>query len=112
MKKVFISHPFSNNPTLNQKLVNKLCKKIITKDNSIIPISPLHLFSMYDSETKELRKECLKISLKLIDLSDEVYMVRYRESLELSPGQKLEYQYARKNNKTIRKYIVREDEKC
>ena len=36
MKKVFISHPYANDPEENKKKVDRICKRIINKDNNII----------------------------------------------------------------------------
>ena len=88
MKKVFISHPFSNNILINKMNVEKICKEI----NGVIPISHLHLFSFMKDD--KLRDEILKICFQLIDLCDEVWV--YGES----EGCSKEVEYA--NNKGIK----------
>ena len=68
--KVFVSHPYADNPVLNRKKVNKICKDLV--EQGFIPISPLHLFSFYDEDTD--REEILQICYRLIDISDIVYI--------------------------------------
>jgi len=67
-KKVFISHPFSENMLINKMNVDKICREI----DGVIPISPLHLFSFMKDD--KLRDEILKVCFQLIDICDEVWV--------------------------------------
>ena len=89
MKKVFISHPYANDPEGNKKKVDRICKRIINKDNNIIPISPLHLFSFMEDDS--YRKEILDTCYKLIKFCDELWV--YGDS----DGCNKEVKFAKKN---------------
>ena len=95
MKKVFISHPYSNDPISNLLKANKICKSITNEDYDILPLSPLHLFSFYDNDLA--RKEIIEVCYRLIDMSDEVWIYGNSE------GCQLEMEYATQKNKTIRR---------
>jgi nucleoside 2-deoxyribosyltransferase len=68
--KVFVSHPFADNPVLNRKKVDKICKDLVKQ--GFIPISPLHLFSFYEDDSD--REEILQFCYKLIDNCDIVHI--------------------------------------
>jgi len=53
MKRVFISHPYKDEPKGNKKRADTICRELAEKDD-ILPISPLHLFSfMKDDSNRE-----------------------------------------------------------
>ncbi len=83
MKKVFISHPFADNPAGNKMKVDNICKNI---GGEILPVSPLHLFSFMENDDK--REEIVNLCCELIDICDEVWV--YGES----QGCKTEVEYA------------------
>ena len=68
--KVFVSHPYADNPIENKKKVDTICRDLLKQ--GFIPISPLHLFSFYDEDAD--REEILQICYRLIDISDIVYI--------------------------------------
>jgi len=80
--KVFVSHPYANNPVLNRKKVNKICKDLVKQ--GFIPISPLHLFSFYDEDTD--REEILQICYRLIDICDIVYIYGWSDGCTKEHG--------------------------
>ena len=91
-KKVFVSHPFKDNPELNMEKVDKICKQL--DEDGFLPISPLHLFSY---KTKDSDRELIMEScFKMIDFCDAVFI--YGDS----KGCMRELKYARKNNKLIK----------
>lgn len=90
MKKVFVSHPYAANPKANLERVEIICNDLV--GNGVLPISPLHLFSFFDSEDQNYRKDILKTCYKLIDASDIVYFYKYKK---LSPGQIKELEYCK-----------------
>lgn len=96
MKKIFISHPLMGDFKGNRKRADKICKHIVKQ--GLLPISPLHLFSFIDNETKEARKEIMAVCFKLIDISDEVWV--YGDS----EGCKLEEEYAERTGKKVVKW--------
>jgi nucleoside 2-deoxyribosyltransferase len=68
--KVFVSHPFADNPIENRKKVDKICKDLVKQ--GFIPISPLHLFSFYENDSD--REEILQFCYELIDICDIVHI--------------------------------------
>lgn len=103
MRKVFISHPFKNDPELNQFRVEEICNSLKKRDD-ILLISPLHLFSMYETRKDDARMFIMDICFDLIESSDEVWFYIYGK---MSNKQKKEYEYAKFENKIV-KMIYRE----
>ena len=65
MRKVYIAHPLrGENREKNVQEVTKICKKVVELFPDVIPISPIHMFSYLENESKVLRfcletvKEC------------------------------------------------------
>lgn len=65
MRKVYIAHPLRGaNREKNVEEVTKICKKVVELFPDVIPVSPIHMFSYLDNESKVLRfcletvKEC------------------------------------------------------
>lgn len=92
MKRVFISHPYKDNPQENKKHVDSICRELAQNKN-ILPISPLHLFSFIEDDCQ--REEILKVCLRLIDICDEVWI--YGDS----EGCRKERAYARSQGKRV-----------
>ena len=88
--KVFLSHPFSDNPELRLKQVDYICRNL---SDEILPISPLHLFSFEDDDSR--REQILKVCFDLIDMCEKVFIYDYGK---LSAGQEKELFYCAKNN--------------
>ena len=95
VKRVFISHPYKDEPKGNKKRVDTICRELAEKDD-IIPISPLHLFSFMENDDK--REEILQVCFRLIDICDEVWI--YGDS----EGCRMELEYARSIGKVVRMY--------
>ena len=74
MKKVFISHPYSDAPKENFEKVDKLIKKLRTQYHDVLFISPLHLFSYFDKEEGKFRQPILNFCYSLIDECDEIWI--------------------------------------
>ena len=91
MNKVFISHPYSDNPELRLKQVDYICSNL---PPNILPISPLHLFSFEDDDSR--REEILQVCFKLIKISDKINIYKYEM---LSAGQRKEKRFAKKIGK-------------
>ena len=70
MRRVFISHPYKDNPAENKKKVDKICKDLLSQ--GYLPISPLHLFSYIESETG-IRDEIIRACTDLIMVADHFY---------------------------------------
>lgn len=98
MRKVFISHPFKNDPKLNQFRVEEIVSKLKHRDD-ILLISPLHLFSMYETEKDGARALIMNICFDLIEDCDEVWIYVYGK---MSDRQRKEYKYAKFMDKTIK----------
>ena len=92
MRRVFISHPYKDDPKENKKLVDTICMELAEKDD-ILPISPLHLFSFMEDDLQ--REEILHVCFRLIDICDEVWIYGDSEGCEkerdyaLSRGKKV-----------------------
>jgi len=71
-KKVFISHPYAGDPEANLARVDKVVKH--ERYNDCIVLSPLHMFTMYETETPELRRFIMEVCFHLIDIADEVHI--------------------------------------
>jgi len=93
MKRVFISHPYKDDPTGNKKMVDTICRGLAEKDE-ILPISPLHLFSFMENDDK--REEILQVCFRLIDICDEVWV--YGDS----EGCRREAKYAKSVGKPVK----------
>jgi len=95
MKRVFISHPYKDDPKGNKKRVDTICRELAEKDD-ILPISPLHLFSFMENDDN--REEILQVCFRLIDICDEVWIYGDSEGCEK------EREYARSIGKAVRIY--------
>ncbi|MCK9268658.1 MAG: DUF4406 domain-containing protein [Alkaliphilus sp.] len=73
-KRVFVSHPFVDNPSVNRIKADMICRGLL--EEGYLPISPLHLFGFYNGD--EDRKDILQFCYKLIDSCDIVHV--YGES--------------------------------
>lgn len=90
MKKVFVSHPYANNPHKNKILVDKIVKEL-DKNDDILPVSPLHLFIFMENDNK--REDILDMCQILLAGCDEVIFYMYKDGL--SNGQIKELGWAK-----------------
>ena len=92
MRRVFISHPYKDDPKENKKRVDTIYRELAEKDD-ILPISPLHLFSFMENDDN--REEILQVCYRLIDICDEVWIYgdsegcRKERDYALSRGKKV-----------------------
>ena len=93
MKRVFISHPYKDDPMGNKKRVDTICRELAEKGD-LLPISPLHLFSFMKEDSN--REEILRVCFRLINICDEVWI--YGDS----EGCRREAQYAKSVGKPVR----------
>ena len=94
MKKVYICHPFKNNPSQNIQSVRKIAIDLIdfSKDRTL-PIAPhLYLPQLVDDETQ--RNKAMEMCLELLGVCDEVHVF----GDNITEGMKIELEYAEKNN--------------
>jgi hypothetical protein len=82
MKRIFVSHPFADNPEVNRKIVDSICKELV-KDG-YLPISPIHLFGFMENDDN--RSDILKVCSDLINLCDEVWVYGWSEGCNLEAG--------------------------
>lgn len=94
MIKVFISHPLTGNFAVNRASADRICRRLAKQ--GLLPISPLHLFSFYETEDQDIRDAVLQVCFRLIDLCDEVWM--YGDS----EGCRMEADYAERSGKVVR----------
>ena len=111
MKRVFISHPYSNDPENNKKSVDAICKKLIKNHDDILPISPVHLWSFMNDDG-HYRNEILYVCDELIQFCDVIIFIVDYNGVDLidglSDGQLFEYKSAQRNNKKML-FIDRKD---
>ena len=88
MKRVFVSHPFTDDPIGNKEKVDLVCKEIAKE--GYLPISPLHLFAFMENDDE--RESILSMCYDLIRMCDEVWV--YGNSV----GCVFEREYARVMN--------------
>ena len=74
MRKVFISHPFQDNPEENFAKTKKLLENLREKYPEILFISPLHLFSYFKHEVKKFREDIIGICKHLLQECDEIWL--------------------------------------
>ncbi len=96
MKKVFISHPFRDDPEGNMRKVSRICKTIVEEHPDILPISPLHSLSFLNDE--EGREYSLVWCHEVLKMCDEVWVYG---DWEKSEGCQLEVRWARQLGKPI-----------
>ncbi len=85
MKRVFVSHPYTDNPQINIYKADKICKRLLRE--GVLPISPLHLFA-FMSHDKGIRRELMSMCFDLILSCDELQV--YGDS----PGTQEEVKFA------------------
>ena len=100
--RVFISHPYSDNPELRLKQNDYICRNL---PDNILPISPLHLFSFEEDDSR--REEILQVCFDLIDMCDYANFYMYGD---LSEGQIKELNYCNLTNTMWT--IIKPPEKC
>ena len=93
VKRIFISHPYKDDPKGNKKRVDTICRELARKGD-ILPISPLHLFSFMEDDLQ--RESILRVCFGLIDICDEVWI--YGDS----EGCRREAIYAKSVGKPVR----------
>ena len=93
MRRVFISHPYKDDPKGDKKRADAICRELAERDD-ILPISPLHLFSFMENDEK--REEILQVCFRLIDICDEVWI--YGDS----EGCRREAKYAKNVGKPVK----------
>ena len=72
-KKVFISHPYSDNEAINLEKATLICQKIIESEADILPVSPLHHFSFMDGD-EGYREDIMGVCLHNIKYCDELWV--------------------------------------
>lgn len=73
MKKVFVSHPFRNNPTENMKAIAEICRNLAEK-GEVMPISPVHAFAFLDDTNPDHRELALGYCAELIAVCDKLWL--------------------------------------
>lgn len=69
-KRVFVCHPYKDNPKINKEKVDIICREITEK--GYLPVSPLHLFSFMDNDDE--RNDIIELCYELINICDEVWV--------------------------------------
>jgi hypothetical protein len=90
MKRVFISHPYIDDPVLRKTQISEICDGITATHKDIILLSPIHMFSFIKSDDEDRYREAImEICFELIALADEIWIYHYDPTapLKLSEGQ-------------------------
>ena len=74
MYRVFISHPFADDPKLNRKKNKELLKRLAVEYPNFLFISPLLLFDYVTEETKEIRNEIMLTCYNNIEYCDALWV--------------------------------------
>lgn len=98
MRRIFISHPFCDDPEGNMQKADQVCQEVIS-EGAGLPISPLHLFSAPGFDDTLHREGIMTFCMRMIDACDEVWVYGR------SRGCDAEERYARNaGKKVVRKY--------
>jgi len=92
-KKVYIAHPFRNDPQGNMKKVGMICTDIIRGHPDILPVSPLHNFAYLPPE-----EDVIDHCIELLSNCDELWVFG---DWEESAGCRAEVKYALETDKKI-----------
>lgn len=68
MKKVFVSHPYADNPERNRRHADKVCRELY--QSGVLPVSPLHMFAFLEDDNA--RADIMQICFALIEQCDEL----------------------------------------
>lgn len=90
LKRVYIAHPYSDNPEEAFKKVDAIVKDLFfcNPANDVLPISPIHLFSWLENDS-DVRNDLLQACTELIKTCDELWFYG------LSAGVKFEIEKAK-----------------
>lgn len=72
MKKIFISHPYRNDPKHNREAITGIFLRL--KDLGILPFSPIHAFTPLNEHVPEEREIALQFCENMIPLCDELWL--------------------------------------
>lgn len=92
MKKIYIAHPYSNDPA-NKENVEQIIKDITENHPDIVPISPIHSFGYLYTDVSYLKG--MRYCLELLALCDELWLCRGWED---SRGCNMEREFAIAND--------------
>ncbi|MBA1335374.1 MAG: hypothetical protein HPY66_0996 [Firmicutes bacterium] len=74
MKRVYISYPRRGGREGYLEEVSRICFQIARTHETVMPVSPLHMFGFLDDGEPEDREKLLGYCLNLINDCDEVWM--------------------------------------
>lgn len=72
MPKVYLSHPYRDNPKENLKSITRICHEVYERHPEVSPISPLHMFS-FCTPTDDQEK-ILEWCLGVLKDCDEIWL--------------------------------------
>jgi len=74
MKKVYIAHPLTTRGTVadNQKRIDVICKQLLINHPEIVPISPIHAFSFFDTAGDQA--VVINLCKELLTSCDELWL--------------------------------------
>ena len=80
MRKIYLSHPYRNNPKENLKSISRICREIYDRRPDVIPVSPLHMFSFCTPADNQ--EKILEWCLSVLQDCTEIWMCGYWGSSE------------------------------
>ncbi len=99
MKRVYISHPYKGDREENFREITRICSQVAQTHETVMPVSPLHMFSFLDDDEPEEKEKALGYRLNLINDCDEVWVFG---EWKQSEGCNKEVSMARLLGKTVR----------
>jgi hypothetical protein len=93
-RRVYVCHPFSDNPEVNIGKVKAICRALT--EEGVVPIAP-HLFVPQFLDEQTERDKALKLCLELVELSDEMRVYGGK----VTEGMRRELEYADERNMPI-----------
>lgn len=79
MRRIYICHPYANDPDGNKAKVDKICKDVLKQ--GVLPISPIHAFGYMQDDSH--RQEVLQACLRLLEMCDEVWVYGDSEGCQI-----------------------------
>lgn len=89
MIKVYICHPYGDNPVANEQHIAALCSRIVSKMPEILPLAPqLYLPRFMCEEVPAEREHAMQLCIQIALMCDTIWVCS--EPGEESPGMKQE----------------------
>lgn len=71
-EKVYIAHPYADDPKGNKERADVIAQRILNSHRDVLPVSPLHLFSFLEDDGG-MRDEIMETCLSLLEGCDRMW---------------------------------------